>query len=64
MTFAFSGLARTTTDIRRHCVRPPNVPRSLTAISLSCLSRFASQGVIEVIGSRVAPALNGELAAA
>jgi len=37
---------------------------SLTAISLSCLSRSASQGVMEVIGTGVAPALKGELAAA
>jgi len=64
MTFAFSGLARTTTGIAGNCVRPRNVPRSLTAISLSCLSRSASQGVMEVIGTGVAPALKGELAAA
>jgi hypothetical protein len=38
-TFAFSGLARTIVSVPGNCVRPPNVARSLTAISLSYLAR-------------------------
>ena len=42
ISFALSRLTPTRTAARGNCVRPRNVPRSLTAISLSCLWAFVT----------------------